>query len=480
MQDEKAYSFDIINLLKTIFKWKWQILLVVAIAAISTLIFSGPSFITPKFKASVILYPTASSSISGSVLSSNPSFRERGILEFGEKEQAEQLMQILQSDEIKLKVINRFNLFEHYKVDTASPIKYTYVKTKFKKNFSFERTEFMAIEITVMDESAQLASDMANYLATELDSIKNNIQNDRAKNAYSILKRQYASKKQTMDSIQRELDVLRSRGMYDYFSQSGQINQKFLDASQTFNQESGKLETFSKNRADIQKSISEINQKLREYRKKGIFNYDDQSADLNESYTLAQGNLQLETGKLKSYEKSNLPASDSIVVRTKARIDGYQEVLKTLEPRLNTLANEGGDFVMYQSQLEIEMARLRELKLSEDLSKVRFTAAAEEMNSLRPQIENIKRYGGEYVNFVNNLELERKNLMTLKTLYDNATVDFEQKIPQKFIVNSATRPEVKIFPVRSLMVVIAAIGAFFLSVVVILFVEFALPSFNKR
>ncbi len=480
MQEEKAYSFDVINILKTIFKWKWQILIIVAMAAISTLIFSGPTFITPKFKASVILYPTASSSISGSVLSSNPSYRERGILEFGEKEQTEQLMQILQSDEIKLKVINRFNLFDHYKVDTASPIKYTYVKNKFKKNFTFERTEFMAIEITVMDESAQLASDMANYLANELDSIKNNIQNDRARNAYFILKSQYLNKQKTMDSIQNSLDQLRSKGMYDYFSQSGQINQKFLDASQIYNQENGKLKTFASNKKDIESNISRIKKRLTEYRKQGIFNYNDQAADLNESYTLAQGNLQLEMGKLNAYEKANLPSSDTTVVRTKAKINGYQEVLKTLEPRLNTLANDGGEFLSLQNEMEIEMARLRDLKLNEDISRVRFTASAEEMNSLRPQIENIKNYGGDYVNSVNNLELERKNLMGLKTLYDNAAVDFLQKIPQKFIVNSATKPEVKAFPVRSLMIVIAAVGAFFLMVTVVLFIEYGLPQFNKQ
>ena len=42
------------------------------------------------------------------------------ILEFGKEEEAEQMLQVLYSDEIRDKVISKFNLMEHYDIDPDS------------------------------------------------------------------------------------------------------------------------------------------------------------------------------------------------------------------------------------------------------------------------------------------------------------------------------------------------------------------------
>jgi hypothetical protein len=50
------------------------------------------------------MFPTTNSSISKSLLSEN-SFEKENILQFGEEEQVEQMLQILNSDEIKERII---------------------------------------------------------------------------------------------------------------------------------------------------------------------------------------------------------------------------------------------------------------------------------------------------------------------------------------------------------------------------------------
>ena len=43
--------------------------------------------------------------------------REKDFLEFGEEEEAEQMIQILRSDEIRHHVIGKFDLMNHYQID---------------------------------------------------------------------------------------------------------------------------------------------------------------------------------------------------------------------------------------------------------------------------------------------------------------------------------------------------------------------------
>ena len=69
--------------MQVIFKYRKHLLYIGIIAVISAIVFSSPFFIKPLYKSSVILYPTASNSISKALLSEN-SGNTKDILEFGE------------------------------------------------------------------------------------------------------------------------------------------------------------------------------------------------------------------------------------------------------------------------------------------------------------------------------------------------------------------------------------------------------------
>jgi len=53
----------------------------------------------------------------------------------------------------------------------------------------------MAVKITVLDEDAGIAADMANDIAELHDSIKNTMQKERAIKAYKIVRREYLNLK---------------------------------------------------------------------------------------------------------------------------------------------------------------------------------------------------------------------------------------------------------------------------------------------
>lgn len=225
-KNSEGFDFDSSNLILFLFKWRKPLIIVSLAAALSAVVFSFPYFIPPKYKSTVILFPTSTASVSKSLLAKN-AVTKQDLLEFGEEEQAEQMIQILNSDEIRAKVVDKYNLMQHYDIDTASKYKYTKLYKEYESNISFKRTEFMSVKIDVYDTDPQLASDIANDIAMLLDSTKNRMQKERAYKAMKIAEDEYFSMKKYVKSLEDSLNTLREMGINDYESQAERLTEYY-------------------------------------------------------------------------------------------------------------------------------------------------------------------------------------------------------------------------------------------------------------
>ncbi len=313
-----------------IFLWdRRKIIIIVSI--IAAVVSAAASFlITPKFKSTVILFPTSTNSISKALVNTNPG-NNQDILEFGEEEQAEQLLQILNSSLIRNKIIQRFDLAKHYEIDENSKFKNTYLMKEYEDNISFKRTEFMAVEISVLDKDPQMAADIANGIANLLDSTKNEMQKERARRGFEIVKKNYE---------------------------------------------------------DIQNEIKILDDSLQKIRQKGVNDYETQAEMLNQE-------LAIQIGK------------------------GNKQGVERIEAKLDTLS----------------------------------------------------KYGGIYVLLRNNLGYKIDQLNKIKAKYDEAKIDAEEYIQQKFTVDNAFKAEKKTTPVRWLIVALSTFSAFLLTVLILIFIE---------
>lgn len=215
--------FDSTNFILFLTTWRKILLIVTVIAIITSIIFSSPFFITPKYKATVIMFPTSTNSVSKALMTDNFGAKQ-DILEFGAEEQAEQLLQILNSNKIRARVIQKYNLLEHYDIDPDSKYKNTYLFKEYESNITFRRTEFMAVEIEVLDKDAQTAADIANDIAALLDSTKNSIQKERAIKGFKIVEAEYDKLKEEIQEMEDSLTRLRKLGVNDYETQAEAYN----------------------------------------------------------------------------------------------------------------------------------------------------------------------------------------------------------------------------------------------------------------
>lgn len=225
LSDQANKPFFSGTIMQVIVKYRKHLILIGIVAILASIIFSAPFFIKPLYKSTVILYPTASNSISKALLSENRG-NTKDILEFGEDEQTEQMLQVLNSNKIRDRIIAKYNLLEHYRIEKNSKYKMTSLYKQYEDNFTFRRTEYMAVKISVYDEDPQLAADMANDVGELVDSTINSMQKEIARKAFRIVEKEYLSLKREVEAKEDSLTILRSLGVHDYESQSEMFNRQ--------------------------------------------------------------------------------------------------------------------------------------------------------------------------------------------------------------------------------------------------------------
>ncbi|HPF63395.1 MAG: hypothetical protein M9926_00475 [Lentimicrobium sp.] len=218
-------DFDSTSLGMFLFSWRKHLIIISLSAAILAAFFSSSLFITPLYRSTVVLFPVSSNSVSRALLSDQPAAKT-DILEFGEDEQTEQMLQILSSGKIRDKVVEKFDLMKHYKINPRSKYKNTELHRQYESNITFRRTEFMAVRISVLDRDPQMAADIANAISELLDSTKNAMQRERAMKGFAIVQQEYFQLRDDIARMEDSLRVIRELGVYDYESQSEMFNQQ--------------------------------------------------------------------------------------------------------------------------------------------------------------------------------------------------------------------------------------------------------------
>ena len=224
MEEQQHNTYNSKYLCKLLVDYRKPILIILAVAALCAIIFSAPYFITPLYKSTTIIYPTSSNSIS-KVLISTTYQSEKDLMNIGEDEQTEQMLQVLNSNRVRDRVISRFNLMEHYEVGNSKyPI--TKLNKLYAARIKFRRTEYNAVKITVLDSDPALSAQMANDIAEIFDSTMNQIQKEVAVKAFRLVEDEYNTLCAEMAQLEDSLNTLRKLGVFDYESQVEMLSQQ--------------------------------------------------------------------------------------------------------------------------------------------------------------------------------------------------------------------------------------------------------------
>jgi uncharacterized protein involved in exopolysaccharide biosynthesis len=223
------FVYDAFDLIQFVWNKKWILISLSLVAFILAIIVSLN--ITPRYRSQTVIFPAAQIPMSRNLVeNSTISMDSRDVLSFGGDGEIERMLQILRSNEIRDHVAKKFNLMKHYKINADSPFPENQLNNRFRGSVKIRRTEFMSIEIGVLDTDPQMASDIANEITAYVDSVFHNILRERALNAFNIAKSEYEYSQRDVRQFGDSLQQLRQKGVIDYESQASALNTAYANA----------------------------------------------------------------------------------------------------------------------------------------------------------------------------------------------------------------------------------------------------------
>ncbi len=192
-----------------LFIWKKRKIISIITLSVAVLTTVYTFLMTPLFLSTAIVFPAATSTVSFSEQRN----AKASSMDFGEEEQAEQLVQILSSSRIRDILVQRYKLMEHYEIDKNDANKNYKLNLAYSEHIRFVRTKFGSIQIDVLDRDRFLAAEIANKIVDLIDTVKNQMVKERTLPAFGINKRKRELLESSLKVINAKLDSLSKIGV---------------------------------------------------------------------------------------------------------------------------------------------------------------------------------------------------------------------------------------------------------------------------
>ncbi len=232
-------NFKTVNILALITPhWK-KLVIVAVISVIAGIFLSSPMVIKPLYKSYAIVYP----------VNLSPS---------SEESTTEQLLQWFNSEEVKKAVAKRFNLLEHYNIDSTDYRHETFLSLKYKELVNINATLYESIEISVKDQSPQMAKEIVMGIIEEANKLILSVKKERLSeyilNNETELKlsaKKIDSLKYMINSINKEFNI------FDFKSQSKYLSKELSSKSNISDANNKTIEGLKNQRTELER-LSEV------------------------------------------------------------------------------------------------------------------------------------------------------------------------------------------------------------------------------
>ena len=204
------HYFRNLNLIQIITKWRLHLGAILLITIVLSVIFSGPAFIKPRFKSTAVLYPS-------------------NISEYSDESLTEQMLQIMQSNDIRDSIISQFSLIDHYKIDTSDRYWKSALYWTYSRNIKITKTQYEAVQIEVFDIDPNIACDIVNAIISTYNRKIARLHNEKFDEVVAMYERHLRRKEKLMDSLQTRLrDLGVNYGLLNFETQTQEVAKGYL------------------------------------------------------------------------------------------------------------------------------------------------------------------------------------------------------------------------------------------------------------
>ena len=197
--------FNNTNLLRIITKWKWHLIILSGVAARVSLVVSSPLIMTPRFKSVAYVYPS-------------------NVMPYSDESETEQMLQWINSIEVRDSVIKKFDLAKHYGISPEEKYFESTLEYMYTKNVSIVKTQYESVEVSVTDIDPVMARDIVKAILFYTDEKIRATHNVKYNEVVVAMEKVLKVKQAEIDSVKSLYrEIATNYGVYDVLGQSQEI-----------------------------------------------------------------------------------------------------------------------------------------------------------------------------------------------------------------------------------------------------------------
>jgi uncharacterized protein involved in exopolysaccharide biosynthesis len=257
------------SLINILIRWKLHLAVIVVAAAILAAFFSSSIFITPMFKSFAVLYPS-------------------NISAYADESLSEQMIQVLQSKDIRDSVVAKFDLPMHYGIDPNYEYYTSTLLWEYSKNVKISKTPYDAVTIEIWDKDPKVACDMVNEIMNQYNFKLRGLHKEKFREVVNNYRTVTNYKRKELDSIQQRSQELGVKyGLLDYPNQTREVMRAYLSGGGSGSR-GGEVNRLKKNleeKGGEREMISNLMVAITKDYSAFKLDYDRAVLDLNRNYT---------------------------------------------------------------------------------------------------------------------------------------------------------------------------------------------------
>jgi len=197
--------FNNTNLLRIVEKWKWHLVILAVVSALVSLLISSPLFMKPRFKSVAYIYPS-------------------NVMPYSDESETEQMLQWINSREVRDSVIRKFDLAAHYGISPDEKYFASTLEYMFNKNVKIAKTQYESVEVSVTDVDPKIAKEIVEAILYYTDTKIRSTHGVKYKEVAVAMEKILKTKSAEIDSVKALYrEIATNYGVYDVLGQSQEI-----------------------------------------------------------------------------------------------------------------------------------------------------------------------------------------------------------------------------------------------------------------
>jgi len=197
---------SLLDVLRTLYQWKIPIIITCALAGLIAVIYclQAPNY----YKSKAVFYP------------SNPRIASRGALFggadenmdfFGGNSEMNRILNIAKSSELISYVVQKYDLYTHYEIDSTELEAPHYVTEDFLKLYKVNKNAENAVVVSIEDTDRELTADMVWAILGKINEINNRLTKENQRSILGSFEKKMSDKEIEYNASTDSISVLRAK-----------------------------------------------------------------------------------------------------------------------------------------------------------------------------------------------------------------------------------------------------------------------------